>query len=128
MLILKKILVWFKHHWYIPLAAVLGLVCLIFFPKSAKSRYFQMLLNTRYNYKKQIDIINKNNKLEKEKTMDAIKRHQESLAKVEEDFNVKMDELPKKEKKRVEAIVKEFNNDPDKLAEEIANILGADNV
>jgi len=87
-----------------------------------------MLLNTRYNYKKQIDIINKNNKLEKEKTMDAIKRHQESLAKVEEDFNVKMDELPKKEKKRVEAIVKEFNNDPDKLAEEIANILGADNV
>jgi DNA polymerase II small subunit/DNA polymerase delta subunit B len=128
MLILKKILVWFKHHWYIPLAVVFGLVCLIFFPKSVKSRYFQMLLNTRYNYKKQIDIINKNNELEKEKTMDAIKRHQESLAKVEEDFNVKMNELPKKEKKRVEAIVKEFNNDPDKLAEEIANILGADNV
>jgi DNA polymerase II small subunit/DNA polymerase delta subunit B len=128
MLILKKILVWLKHHWYIPLAVVFGLVCLIFFPKSVKSRYFQMLLNTRYNYKKQIDIINKNNELEKEKTMDAIKRHQESLAKVEEDFNVKMNELPKKEKKRVEAIVKEFNNDPDKLAEEIANILGADNV
>ena len=128
MLILKKILVWLKHHWYIPLAVVFGLVCLIFFPKSVKSRYFQMLLNTRYNYRKQIDIINKNNELEKEKTMDAIRRHQESLAKVEEDFNVKMNELPKKEKKRVEAIVKEFNNDPDKLAEEIANILGADNV
>jgi DNA polymerase II small subunit/DNA polymerase delta subunit B len=128
MLILKKILVWLKHHWYIPLAVVFGLVCLIFFPKSVKSKYFQMLLNTRYNYKKQIDIINKNNELEKEKTMDAIRRHQESLAKVEEDFNVKMNELPKKEKKRVEAIVKEFNNDPDKLAEEIANILGADNV
>ena len=128
MLILKKILVWLKHHWYIPLAVVFGLVCLVFFPKSVKSKYFQMLLNTRYNYKKQIDIINKNNELEKEKTMDAIKRHQESLAKVEEDFNVKMNELPKKEKKRVEAIVKEFNNDPDKLAEEIANILGADNV
>ena len=128
MLILKKILVWLKHHWYIPLAVVLGLVCLVFFPKSVKSKYFQMLLNTRYNYRKQIDIINKNNELEKEKTMDAIKRHQESLAKVEEDFNVKMNELPKKEKKRVEAIVKKFNNDPDKLAEEIANILGADNV
>ena len=128
MLILKKILVWLKHHWYIPLAVVFGLVCLIFFPKSVKSRYFQMLLNTRYNYRKQIDIINKNNELEKEKTMDAIRRHQESLAKVEEDFNVKMNERTKKEKKRVEAIVTEFNNDPDKLAEEIANILGADNV
>ena len=128
MLISKKILVWLKHHWYIPLAVVLGLVCLALCPFSAKSKYFQLLLNTRYNYRKEIDIINKNNEIEKEKTMDAIKRHQESLAKVEEDFNVKMDELPKKEKKRVEAIVKEFNNDPDKLAEEIANILGADNV
>jgi predicted DNA-binding protein YlxM (UPF0122 family) len=128
MLISKKILVWLKHHWYIPLAVVLGLVCLALCPFSAKSKYFQLLLNTRYNYRKEIDIINKNNEIEKEKTMDAIKRHQESLAKVEEDFNVKMDELPKKEKKRVEAIVKEYDNDPDKLAKEIANILGADNV
>jgi hypothetical protein len=128
MLILKKIWVWLKHHWYVPLAVVLGLVCLVLCPFSAKSKYFQLLLNTRYNYRKEIDIINKNNEIEKEKTMDAIKRHQESLAKVEEDFNVKMDELPKKEKKRVEAIVKEYDNDPDKLAKEIANILGADNV
>ena len=128
MLILKKILVWLKHHWYIPLAVVLGLVCLALCPMAAKSKYFQMLLNTRYNYRKEIDIINKNNELEKQKTMDAIDKHQESLAKIEEDFNVKMDELPKKEKKRVEAIVKEYDNDPDKLAKEIANILGADNV
>ena len=128
MLISKKILVWLKHHWYIPLAVVLGLVCVIFYPAAVKSKYFQLLLNTRYNYKKEIDIINKNNELEKEKTKDAIKRYQESLTKIEEDFNVKMDELPRKEKKRVEAIVKEFDNDPDKLAKEIADILGANNV
>ena len=95
---------------------------------AAKSKYFQLLLNTRYNYKKEIDIINKNNELEKKKTKDAIKRYQESLTKIEEDFDVKMDELPRKEKKRVEAIVKEFDNDPDKLAKEIADILGANNV
>ena len=87
-----------------------------------------MILNTRENYKEQIDIINKNNEIEKEKTKNAIERHQESLSKIEKDFNVKMEELPKKDKKRVEAIVKEFDNDPDKLAKEIANILGADNV
>ena len=128
MLALKKILVWLKHHWYIPLAVVFGLVCLILCPFALNSKYVELFLNSRENYKKEIEIIKENNKIEKEKTMDAIKRHQESLAKVEEDFNVKMDELPKKEKKRVEAIVKEFNNDPDKLAKEIANILGADNV
>ena len=125
---LSKIWIWLKHHWYIPLALVLGLVCLILCPFSAKSKYFQMILNTRENYKEQIDIINKNNEIEKEKTKNAIERHQESLSKIEKDFNVKMEELPKKDKKRVEAIVKEFDNDPDKLAKEIANILGADNV
>ena len=128
MLILKKILVWLKHHWYIPLAVVLGLVCLALCPMAAKSKYFQMVLNTRYNYKKEIEIINKNNEIEKQKTMDAIERHQESLSKIEEDFNVKMDELPKKEKKRVEDVIKKYDNDPDKLAKEIADILGADNV
>lgn len=128
MLTLKKILVWLKHHWYIPLAVVLGLVCLALCPMAAKSKYFQMVLNTRYNYKKEIEIINKNNEIEKQKTMDAIERHQESLSKIEEDFNVKMDELPKKEKKRVEDVIKKYDNDPDKLAKEIADILGADNV
>ena len=130
MLALKKILVWLKHHWYIPLAVVFGLVCLILCPFALNSKYVELFLNSREIFPalRNEEIIKENNKIEKEKTMDAIKRHQESLAKVEEDFNVKMDELPKKEKKRVEAIVKEFNNDPDKLAKEIANILGADNV
>jgi len=86
------------------------------------------MLQSRENYKKEIEIIKKNNAEEKEKTLDALKRYQESLTKIEEDFSVKMEELPKKEKKEVEAVIKKFDNDPDKLAEEIANILGAQNV
>ena len=128
MLALKKILVWMKHHWYIPIALVLLLVCLVLCPFGIKSKYFEFFLKSRENYKKEIEIIKENNEIEKQKTMDAIEHHQESLSKIEEDFNVKMTELPEKEKKQVEAVVKKFDNDPDKLAKEIANILGADNV
>jgi esterase/lipase len=128
MLVLKKIWVWLKHHWYIPIALVLGIICLALCPFSAKSKYFQLLLNSRYNYKKQIDIIEKNNAEEKEKTLAAHEKHIDNLKKIENDFNVKMEELPKKEKKEVEEIVKKFDNDPDKMAKEIANILGAKNV
>ena len=128
MLALKKILVWIKHHWYIPIALVLLLVCLALCPFGIKSKYFEFFLKSRENYKKEIEIIKENNEIEKQKTMDAVERHQESLSKIEEDFNVKMAELPEKEKKQVEAVVKKFDNDPDKLAKEIANILGADNV
>jgi len=93
-----------------------------------KNKYFDIMMATRENYKKEIEIIKKNNAEEKEKTLNAVKRHQEALAKIENDFDVKLEELPKKEKKEVEEIIKKFDNDPDKMATEIANILGADNV
>ena len=86
------------------------------------------MMQSRENYKKEIEIINKNNTEEKQKILDATKRHQESLAKIENDFNIKIEELPKKEKKEVDAIIKKFDNNPNKMAEEIANILGAENV
>ena len=86
------------------------------------------MMDMRENYKKEIEIINKNNAEEKKKTLDAVKRYQENVAKIEEEFEVKMEELPKKEKEEVEAIIEKFDNEPDKMAKEIANILGADNV
>ena len=127
MLVLKKVWTWTKHHWYIPVILILILACILA-GKGVKNKYFDIMMQSRENYKKEIEIINKNNAEEKQKTMDAIKRYQESLAKIENDFNIKMEELPKKEKKEVEDIIKKFDNKPDKMAEEVANILGADNV
>ena len=123
----KKVWIWIKHHWYIPVILVLVLAC-IFIGKGVKNKYFDIRMQSRENYKKEIEIINKNNAEERQKTLGAIERHQENLVKIENDFNTKMKELPKKEKKEVEAIVKKFDNNPDKMAKEIADILGANNV
>ena len=85
-----------------PVILVSALLCLMLCPYSIKSSFFKTLMQSRENYKKEIEIINKNNAEEKEKTLDAVKRHQENLTKIENDFEIKMDELPKKEKKEVE--------------------------
>tara|TARA_R100001594_G_scaffold127336_1_gene164985 strand:+ start:313 stop:696 length:384 start_codon:yes stop_codon:yes gene_type:complete len=127
MLFWKKAWTWIKHHWYIPVILILVLACILT-GKGIKNKYFDIMMQSRENYKKEIEIIKKNNAEEKKKTLDAIQRHQENVAKIEEEFDVKMEELPKKEKKEVEEIVKRFDNEPDKMAEEIANILGAKNV
>mgnify|MGYP003627588070 CR=1 FL=1 len=127
MLVWKKVWTWTKHHWYIPVILILILACILA-GKGVKNKYFDIMMQSRENYKKEVEIIKKNNAEEKEKTLNALRRYQESLAKIEEDFSVKMEELPKKEKKEVEAAIEKFDNDPDKLAEEIANILGAQNV
>ena len=127
MLVWKKAWTWIKHHWYIPVILILVLACVLT-GKGIKNKYFDIMMQSRENYKKEIEIINENNVEEKEKTLAAHERHINSLTKIENDFNVKMEELPKKEKKEVEDIVKKFDNDPDKIAKEIANILGAKNV
>lgn len=123
----KKVWIWTKHHWYIPVILIL-LISAAMTGYGIKNKYFNIMMEMRENYKKEIEIINKNNAEEKKKTLDAIARHQESVTKIEKEFEVKIEELPKKEKKEVEAVIKKFDNEPEKMAKEIANILGVKNV
>ena len=127
MLILRKVWTWTKHHWYIPVILLLS-IAYILTGKGVKNKFFDIMMQSRENYKKEIEIINETNAEEKEKTMDIVERHQENLQKIEDEFDIKMEELPKEEKKEVENIVKKFDENPEKMAKEIANILGANNV
>ena len=127
MLVLKKVWTWTKHHWYVPVILILILSNFLI-GRGIKNKYFDIMMQSRENYKKEIEIIKKNNAEEKEKILNAVKKHQENVERIEKEFDIKLKELPKKEKKEVEEIVKKFDDNPDKMAEEIANILGANNV
>jgi len=84
-------------------------------------------MKARENHKKEVEIIEKNHAEEKQKTQDAIKRYQENISGIEKDYNIKMEELPRKQKREVSEIIKKYDNDNDAMAKEIANILGARN-
>ena len=92
-----------------------------------KNKYFDILLKAKENHKKEIEIIEKNHTEEKQKTQNAIKKYQENIFAIEKDFNVKVEELPKKQKKEVDKIIEKYEDDTDAMAKEIANILGAKN-
>jgi len=84
-------------------------------------------MKARENHKKEVEIIEKNHAEEKQKTQDAIKRYQENISSIEKDYNIKMEELPRKQKKEVSEIIKKYDNNNNAMAKEIANILGARN-
>jgi hypothetical protein len=123
---LHKAWVWLKNYWYIPIILVLILVA-AFSGSGIKNKYFDILLKAKENHRKEVEIIEKNHAEEKQKTQNAIKKYQENVSAIEKDFNVKMEELPKKQKKEVDKIIEKYEDDTDAMAKEIANILGARN-
>ena len=123
---LRKAWIWFKNYWYVPVILILILIAALA-GSGIKNKYFDILLKAKENHKKEIEIIEKNHAEEKQKTKDAIKRYQENIFSIEKDFNIKMEALPKKQKKEVSEIIKKYDNDTDAMAREIANILGAKN-
>ena len=121
-----KIWVWLKNYWYVPIILILILVATLT-GHGIKNKYFEILMKARENHKKEVEIIEKNHAEEKQKTQDAIKKYQENISGIEKDYNIKMEELPRKQKREVNEIIKKYDNDNDAMAKEIANILGAKN-
>ena len=121
-----KIWTWFKNYWHIPVILILILITALA-GHGIKNKYFEILMKARENHKKEVEIIEKNHAEEKQKTQDAIKRYQENISSIEKDYNIKMEELPRKQKKEVNEIIKKYDNNTDAMAKEIANILGAKN-
>ena len=124
---LRKTWVWLKHHWYVPVLIIL--VILFISPTyGIKSKFFDLLMDTRKRYKQEIDTINKNNAENQEKKNEIIKKHQETMGKIEEDFNVKIGELTKEKQDEVAALVARHKEKPDEMAKEIARLLGANHI
>ena len=124
---LRKAWVWLKHHWYVPVLIIL--VILFISPTyGIKNKFFDLLMDTRRRYKQEIDTINKNNAENEEKKNEIIKKHQEAMDKIEEDFDIKIDELTKEKQGEVAALVARHKEKPDEMAKEIARLLGANHI
>ena len=124
---LRKGWVWLKHHWYVPVLIIL--VILFISPTyGIKSKFFDLLMDTRKRYKQEIDTINKNNAENQEKKNEIVKEHKEAMDKIEEDFNVKIGELTKEKQDEVAALVARHKEKPDEMAKEIARMLGANHI
>ena len=64
----KKVWAWIKYHWYVPILLILAIM-FISMESGIKNKFYELLVKTRANYKKEIDVINKGKENEKEETV-----------------------------------------------------------
>ncbi len=117
---LKKVWVWTKTYWYVPLSALWMVVTWFFFRQKAASMV-DNFKETRKAHKKEIDIINKAKEEEVKTINEKVDKHLKSVKESEDRFNTTHEALSKKEKERAEELKAKDNVT---LANELRKMMG----
>ena len=120
----KKAWVWLKNYWYFPVIAILALA-LFLSGKGKNNKLFDLMEGQREKYKQEIETINKANAEKDKKKAEAIKANKEKIKEIEEQFDIKVDQLERHKEIELEETIKKYENNPDELARKIAEILEA---
>ena len=110
----KKIWLWSKHHWKI---LALGLWTIVVFVVSRKNvaAYKKVLNSTIENYKKEVDILENSHKEEINKRNDAIKKHNEDIAKLEKNYSGEIERLGVDKRSRYLELLALYDTDPENV-------------
>ncbi len=120
----KKVWAWIKHYWYWPVIIVL-LVCTVLSGRTSRKKLLDLLSRQKENYEKEIKTIKEiSEKASQEKTSIA-KDYAKEVKKIEEEHEIKIDDLKEEKQKELEETIKSNKDKPNKLAKEVAKILSA---
>tara|TARA_Y100000310_G_C20278233_1_gene621318 strand:- start:102 stop:509 length:408 start_codon:yes stop_codon:yes gene_type:complete len=123
----KKVWVWVKHHWYVPVIIIL-LFGFSLTKSNIKSKLYKLLTDQKDLYEKEKDLIEKTSK-EKELEKDlARKRHEELVRRLEEEYNIELEKLKRDKQKELANLTEEYRDSEEELAKRIAAALGAEYV
>jgi uncharacterized membrane protein YhiD involved in acid resistance len=123
----KKVWIWIKHHWYVPVIVVLIIGSSVT-KNTIKDKLYKMLSDQRDLYEKEKELVvevSKEKELEKERVRGA---HEELVRKLEEEYDVELQKLKKDKQKELTELAEKHKDDGEDLARKIAEILGAEYV
>lgn len=111
-LALTKVWVWTKHHWKIIAISVWTLFVWLMSRKNA-DMYKKILKNTIDNYKKEIEVLQNSNEKEQEEKQEAIRLRDESLARLEREYEGKEDILSFEKRARYLELLESLSTEPE---------------
>jgi len=111
-LALTKAWVWTKHHWKIVAISAWTLFVWLMSRKNV-AMYKKILENTIDNYKKEMEVLQNSNEKEKEQTEEALKLRDESLARLEKEFENREEELSLEKRTRYLELLETLSEDPE---------------
>ena len=94
--------------------------------KSSRKKLFSLLDKQKDNYEKEIQIIEKTAEEADKKKTEIFAEHIKEIERIEEEHDVRLEELERGKQEELVEILKSNKDRPDKLAEEIAKILSVE--
>ena len=123
----KKVWVWIKHHWYIPV--IFFLIVIFSLSKSTlKNKLYKLMANQKDLYEKEKKLIvdtGTKKEIDKEQVR---KRHEDLLKKLDEEHDLKLEKLEEEKKEELSELVEKYEDDEKELAKRIAEALGVEYV
>lgn len=110
----KKVWVWCKHHWKILALALWTLIVFAIARKNVKA-YKKVLDTTLENYKKEVEVLENTHKEEIRKRDEAIKKHNDDIKRLEDEYVGDKEELSVERRSRYLELVKMYDSDPDSI-------------
>jgi len=83
-------------------------------------------LKSKENYEKEIKVIKEVNEQKDVQKEQAVEEHVEEIKKIEEEHDIKIEELEVEKQKELAETIEKNRDRPDKLAEDIAEILSSE--
>ncbi len=122
-LTLTKTWVWIKHHWKIVAISVWTLFVWLMSRKNA-DMYKKILKNTIDNYKKEIEVLQNSNEKEQEEKQEAIRLRNESLARLEKEYEGREDKLSFEKRARYLELLETLSQEPEMVNKAIEEEFG----
>lgn len=118
---LKKAWVWLKHYWYVPVMLVIGIVAWCAGRRDTAG-ILKMFEESKASYQKEIAVLKDAHSAEIQKRDELLKKHNETLKKIEEEYKIKLSDLDNQQKKEIDKIVEEHKDDPEGLAKRVSDV------
>ena len=112
-----------KKHWKI-FAMTIWSIGIFIFARKSNQAAIETLNARKRSYESQIQALQDARNVEIQKREELILKYKETLAKIEEKYTIKEEELSRKEKKKVKEIIKRAENNPDEISEKIESLFG----
>ena len=120
---LDKIKNFFKNFWGY-LVAGIGLVFGLALFRKKVDHYENIVQKLQDSHQKELDEVKKARDEERQKYQENEKKFKERMAAIEKEYDEAKKELDEKKRKEIEVIVKNYSNQPDKLAQRLAEATG----
>jgi len=120
---LKKVWLWLKTYWYIPVIVVLGIAILA--ATGGNNKWlFDILQKTRDSHNQERESLENAHVEEIRQRDEALKKYHRNIDKIEKDYKKKVGDLESEKRHEIKEMVKRHQGDSTGLTKEVAERYG----